>query len=357
MDTSITQIGLGAWGIGGADWGHGADRRQRIETVEAAVEKGVRFFDTAPTYGESEEILGAALRPHRERVMIATKFGPRDDPAASLERSLRRLNTDYVDLFQLHEPGENFEALLEKLAQLKDEERVREIGICNASPRQLERALQIAPLSSYQGAYNLFDREVEQHILPACRKNGLAFLAYRPLASGVLTDKFSARLAERLPIGDHRLQIWWFRGRELQRRLAVHGALKEAAAESGRTVSSLALAWLLERPGVTVVLAGARTSGQLEENLTAAEHPLSSDELELIETTVSLVYRPVRATRQAVEAAAEWGDRERFIVEHLDGRTPYDAIAAKWSERDEKGLLSAQVIQFVDQLAEAGMLT
>src|SRR5213083_1385874 len=181
--TSEPRLGFGAWAVGGRSWGATDDAAERESTIRLAFERGITFFDTAPTYGdgESERLLGRALRSHRGRVAIATKVGPHDDPRASLEGSLRRLDSDYVDLVQLHEPLERWEWRLEKLHTLQVEGKALALGLCNATHLQLERALSIAPLATYQAPYNLFDRDVEERELPLCRDRDLAFLAYRPL--------------------------------------------------------------------------------------------------------------------------------------------------------------------------------
>src|SRR2546428_9144913 len=170
-----TRLGFGAWAVEGAGSWAAGDERERAAAIRHAVERGVTFFDTAPSYGagESERLLGQALKADRGRVAIATKVGPRDDPRASLEASLRRLDSDYVDVLQLHEASERYEWSLEKLHMLQQEGKALAIGLCNATHLQLARALEIAPIVSYQGPYNLFDRDVEQRELPLCRTRGL----------------------------------------------------------------------------------------------------------------------------------------------------------------------------------------
>src|SRR5690348_8007309 len=158
--TSGPRLGFGGWAVGGTGWGVSAAERDRLAAIERAVERGVTFFDTAPTYGDgaSETLLGRALRSDRARVAIATKVGPRDDPRRSLEASLRRLATDYVDLLQLHETLGDWERQLEQLVTLQSEGKTQAVGLCNATQRQLARALEIAPLAAYQGPYNPIDR-------------------------------------------------------------------------------------------------------------------------------------------------------------------------------------------------------
>src|SRR2546429_2303112 len=186
-----------------------------------ALELGVTFFDTAPTYGDgtSETLLGQALKADRDRVAIATKVGPRDDPRRSLEASLRRLATDYVDLIQLHEALDGWERRLEQLHTLQEKGKALAVGLCNATSRQLAQALEIAPVAAYQGPYNPFDRDVEQRELPLCRERQITFLAYRPLDAGLLSGKYPT--PPEFPVADHRRKIYWFNGREFERRRMV----------------------------------------------------------------------------------------------------------------------------------------
>jgi aryl-alcohol dehydrogenase-like predicted oxidoreductase len=348
-------LGFGGWAVGGTAWGAATDVAERLGAIQLAFDRGITFFDTAPTYGdgESERLLGQALRPVRDRVVIATKVGPRDDPRASLARSLERLGTDYVDLVQLHETGPDWERQIERLSALKDDGLARAIGLCNASARQLQRAAELAPLASFQAAYNLFDRDVESRTLAVCRERGLAFLAYRPLAAGLLSGKFDQPPA--FPPDDHRERIYWFRGREFERRGAVIARLRPLAERLGLALPVLALRWLLAQAGVTVVLAGARSRAQVDQNLAAMEGPLPAAAVTEIDRLVAEAFRLPRATPAAREQAAGWGVRERFIVERLDGTHTAETIAAEWSERDDPPMVAAQVKVFADQLRASGL--
>ena len=354
--TSEPRLGFGAWAIGGAAWGAAPAEHDRFAAVARAVERGVTFFDTAPVYGEgaSETLLGRVLRPHRERVAIATKVGPRDEPRASLEASLRRLQTDYVDLVQLHEATDRWEWRLDDVYRLQREGKALAIGLCNATHLQLARALELVPLAAYQGPYNLFDRDVEQRELPLCRERGLAFLAYRPLAAGLLTGKYST--PPQFPASDHRSGIYWFKGPEFARRRAAIERLEPLARRRGAALGALALAWVLQRPGVSIVLAGARTAAQVDENLGAAELALTADEVAAVDAVVSDTFRPVRAGARARALAADWGVRERHVVERLDGSNSYEAIAAEWTDQGGPPMIAAQVKVLCDQLAEQGLL-
>ena len=352
---SRATLGFGAWGIGGAGWGASPAEAQRLGAIALARERGVAWFDTAPTYGDgaSERLLGRALKSSRDQVRVATKVGPRDDARDSLEASLRRLDTEYLDLVQLHEIGERWEWRLETLHRLQEEGKARAIGICNATHLELARAMSLAPIVAYQGPYNLFDRDVEERLLPLCRERGLAFLAYRPLASGLLGGAFAT--APDFPPGDHRARLYWFRGAEFDRRRAVIDRLTDVAATLGISLPALALRWLLSRTGVTIVLAGASSAAHVADNLTALDAPLDDATSREIEAAVQAAFRLPAATATAVEAAQSWGARERFIVERLDGRTTPESIAAAWTDRGEQPMVAAQVKVFADQLRERGL--
>jgi len=351
------RLGFGAWAVGGRGWGAPADEGDRVAAVRLALERGVTFFDTAPTYGDgvSETILGRALKPARERVAIATKVGPEGDPRVSLEASLHRLQSEYVDLVQLHEPLGSWERVLEALHRLQEEGKARAIGICNATHLQLRRAAEIAPLASLQAPYNLFDRDVNERELPLCRERGLAFLAYRPLAAGLLTGKFAAPPS--FAAGDHRRRIYWFQGKEFERRRVVIDRLRPVAAGLDLTVTRLALSWLLAQPGVSVVLVGVRDRHQAEESFSPDTRALTPDTLKEIDAIVADAFRPARASEALRQLAASWGARERFIVERLDGTTPYERVAAEWTDRGDAPLVAAQVKVFVEQLADQGLVT
>ncbi|HEX4629041.1 MAG TPA: aldo/keto reductase, partial [Gemmatimonadales bacterium] len=312
------RLGFGAWAVGGRAWGPASPERDRLAAIERALECGITFFDTAPAYGDgaSETLLGRVLATQRERVTIATKVGPHGDARGALEASLRRLATDYVDLVQLHETLDRWEWRLEQLVGLQAAGKARAVGLCNASHRQLARALEIAPLAAYQGPYNLFDRDVEQRALPLCRERGLAFLAYRPLASGLLTGKYAAPSPPAFPAGDHRRGIYWFKGREFARRRMVVDRLRPIARRLGRSRPGLALAWILAQPGVSIVLVGARSSEQVDQSL-GGTRPLTADTVTEIDAIVAEAFRPARASAQARALAARWGERERHIVERL----------------------------------------
>ena len=341
--------------MGGAGWGAAAPEADRLAAVRRALEGGVTFFDTAPSYGDgtSEVLLGRALHAERERVAIATKVGPRDDPRRSLEASLRRLETEYVDLLQLHEALDGWERRLEQMHSLQDAGKTLAIGLCNATDRQIARALELAPIAAYQGPYNLFDRDVEQRVLPLCRERHVAFLAYRPLAAGLLGGAYGA--PPDFGATDHRRHIYWFKGREFARRQAVVERLRPLARRLELPLPGLALAWVLAQPGVTIALAGARNAAQVDQNL-AGTRQLTPDALSEIDAAVAIVMRLPRATPGLEREAAGWGERERFIVARLDGTMSPEAIAAAWTDAGASPMIAAQVKVFCDQLADRGLV-
>jgi aryl-alcohol dehydrogenase-like predicted oxidoreductase len=355
--TAGPRLGFGGWAVGGRGWGPASPERERLAAIERALELGVTFFDTAPTYGDgaSETLLGRVLGSpsRREHVTIATKVGPHDDPRRALEASLGRLATDYVDLVQLHEALDRWEWRLEQLLALQAAGKALAVGLCNASHRQLARALQIGPVATYQGPYNLFDRDVEQRELPLCRERGLAFLAFRPLAAGLLTGKYAAPPA--FPADDHRRGIYWFKGQEFARRQLVVDRLRPIAHRAGTTLPGLALGWILAQPGVSIVLVGARNREQVDQSFDGTR-PLTADTVAAIDAIVAEAFRPARATTHARSLAARWGERERHIVERLDGATTYEAIAADWTDHGEPPMVAAQVKLFCDQLVDQGLV-
>src|SRR3989442_5587063 len=353
--TSGPRLGFGAWAVGGTGWGAPSAESDHVAAARRARELATTFFDPAPTYGAgaSESLLGRALKAARDRVAIATKVGPRDDPRRSLEASLRRLATDHVDLIQLHEALEGWERHLEQLHALEHEGKARGVGLCNATHRQLARAREIAPVVAYQAPYNLFDRDVEQRELPLCRERQIAFLAYRPLAAGLLSGKYL--VPPEFPAVDHRRRIYWFKGREFERRRTVVERLAAISQRLDTPPSALALGWVLARPGASIVLAGARPTEQVEQNLSGTPPPTPGT-LAHVHRIVAEALPPLRATDDLKRQAATWGERERFIVERLDGKTSAETIAALWTDRNPTAMVAAQVKVFCDQLAEHGLL-
>jgi len=250
----------------------------------------------------------------------------------------------------------------------------RAIGLCNAGESDLRRALDVAPIASCQEQFNLIDRDAERTTLPLAREREVGFLAYRPLASGLLTGKY--RAPPLFEPDDHRGRIYWFAGREFERRRRVVERLECLARDRALTVTQLALSWVLARPGVTAVLAGARTPEQVEENVCAATRALDAADVQAVDDIVAAVYAP-RALRAGTRVADEpnergefvitcphsggtrtlrVGEREAYVMRRLDGATAFADIADGWHPAGGRRLLAAQVVLLVDQLGELGLL-
>ena len=276
-------------GVGCNNFGRRLDLERTRQVVEAALDVEITFFDTADVYGggDSERFLGETLEGRREQVVLATKFGmgaERGGPApgsreylrAALERSLERLRTDYIDLFYYHAPDgvTPIAETITALDELREEGRIRAIGVSNFEARQLEGAVAAGPVAALQNEYSLLERAAEDEVLPRCRELGVAFIPYFPLASGLLTGKY--RRGVPAPSGS-RLE-----GRPERLKDEVFDRVEELedfAGQHRHTLLELAIAGLASQPGVASVIAGATTPDQVRANAAAAEWELDADEL------------------------------------------------------------------------------
>jgi aryl-alcohol dehydrogenase-like predicted oxidoreductase len=278
-DLVLPRIALGTWAIGGWMWG-GRDDKAAIRTIQSAVDRGISLIDTAPVYGfgHSETLVGRALAAggRRHRALIATKVGldwrgqevfRNSSPARirqEIEDSLRRLGTDWIDLYQIHWPDEAvpIEETAAVLGELLREGKIRAIGVSNFSPEQMDRFRSVAPLHSVQPPYNLFERGIETDVLPYAEANGLAVLAYGPLCRGLLTGKITRE--SRWTGDDLRRTDPKFNEPLLGQYLDAVGALERFAQNQYRKpVLALAVRWVLDR-GRTIALWGARNPAQLD---------------------------------------------------------------------------------------------
>ena len=281
LDVSLT-------GLGCNNFGWRIDEAQSRRVVEAALDAGINFFDTADIYdkGHSEEFLGRALGKRRREAVIATKFGMKFDDThigakpeyvrQSAEDSLRRLGTDYIDLYQIHQPDPNtpIADTLGALEELKQAGKVREIGCSNFSAQQIREAG--GKFASLQNQYSLFHREPEAEVLPECRREHLSFLPYFPLANGLLTGKY--RVGKALPTGS-RGQAGWGPKVFTPENLQKVERLIAFAEKRGHTLLELAFSWLAAQDPVVSVIAGATTPEQVKANASAANWKLSGEDL------------------------------------------------------------------------------
>lgn len=278
-EARISRIGLGTWAIGGSEWGHVSDT-DAIATCRAIFDHGINLIDTAPIYGHgrAEELVGRAIREHgrREDFYIATKAGlewnehgvfANSDPIRLRQEfhdSLWRLGTDYLDLYQIHWPDTTvpIERVAEVLLSLYEEGRIRAIGVSNFSPAQMDAFRSIAPLHSNQPPYNLFERAIDDDVLPYCERNSIAVLTYSSLCRSLLTGKLSS--ASQFAENDIRNVDPKFLPPRFQQYLDAVSQLDAFAFERyGKTVMELAVRWVLDRPGVSAALWGAKTPEQL----------------------------------------------------------------------------------------------
>jgi aryl-alcohol dehydrogenase-like predicted oxidoreductase len=295
----VSRICFGCWAIGGWWWGS-VDDGESIAAIHAALEDGINFFDTADVYGggRSEKVLGKALEGSDDAIVAtkgAVQFDDRGETGRSneakylkraCEDSLKRLKRETIDLYQIHWPdGQTpIDVAVEALQQLKDEGKVRHYGLSNFPLKDLEIALDTARYESIQPRYNLLHREIEEEILPFCEDNEIGVLAYSPLASGLLTGKFTPDW--RFEEGDHRSEHPDFVGKEFERNLRVAEILKEYAEKNECTVTQLAISWVLANPAVTCAICGAKRDMQVDEIVEAIDYPLSLREVEEINALV-----------------------------------------------------------------------
>lgn len=308
-DLELTTIGLGTWALGGGDYQFGwgpQDDVASIATIHRALDAGINWIDTAAVYGlgRSEEVIGKALKGRRDGVIIATKCG-RDwsDPEnigrnakperirQEVEDSLRRLQTDVIDLYQIHwpDPDVPLEESWQTMADLITEGKVRAIGVSNFSVAQMQTCQSVHPVASLQPPYNLINRGIEDAILPFCGQNNIGVIVYSPMASGLLTGAFDFN---RLAPND------WRRGPErerfvepnLSRNLAFVERLRPIADGYGKTVAHLAVAWTLARKEVTAAIVGARTIAQVDKIMAGAEFRLNDADLGAIEDAHNEVF-------------------------------------------------------------------
>jgi hypothetical protein len=305
-------ITFGAWAIGGWMWG-GADQKEALEAILAGWELGVTSIDTAPIYGQglSEQIVGEALKSiPRDQVQIFTKCGLRWDLAKGqfnlhstdnagkeidiyryagkesiieeCENSLRRMGTDYIDVFQLHwpDPTTPIEESMEALLHLKQQGKVREVGVCNYTADQMQTAEKIISLVSAQNPYSMLNRDIENDLIPYCIQHQKAVMAYSPMQRGLLTGKIKPTHV--FAAGDTRNGNRYFTPHNIQETQNMLAKIKPIADGHSINLGQLALAWTLHQPGITIALAGARNAEQCIENAKAATIQLSSEELTII---------------------------------------------------------------------------
>jgi myo-inositol catabolism protein IolS len=280
----VPVICLGAWPLGG---GMGQlPEKQIINTVHAALDCGMTFIDTAEGYKTSEAVLGKALVGKRENVFLATKLSgdhSLEHMNAAIESSLRALRTDYVDLYQLHGPRPEYpiEQTMGGLLRLKEQGKIRYIGVSNFSAEQHVEALKYSHLDSSQPMYSILVRTAEEAVLPFCREHGIGVIVHSPLAKGLLTGKYAAD--HQFAQDDERSRMAGFQGERFASAVQVVTGLKAWAEGKGHSLADLAIAWVLSNDAVTSAIVGAKTADQVRQNAKAADWVLTPEELKEID--------------------------------------------------------------------------
>jgi len=297
-DLALTPLGIGAWAMGGSgwkfSWGDQEDS-DSVAAIRAAIDAGFNWIDTAAVYGlgHSEEVVGEALRGLSKKPLVFTKGERTWDEnrqivpclkAASIrkecEDSLRRLGVDVIDLYQMHwpEPDADVEEGWTEMARLKDEGKVRWLGVSNFSVEQMKRAMKIAPITSLQPPYSLLVRKIEAEILPFVKENNIGVICYSPMRAGLLTGKMTRERALALPENDWRSRDADFKEPKLSRNLELVELLRKIGAAHGKEPGEVALAWALYNPAITAAIVGLRKAEQVKGTVGAMDFRLSADE-------------------------------------------------------------------------------
>jgi aryl-alcohol dehydrogenase-like predicted oxidoreductase len=298
----ITRIGLGAWAIGGPwQWGWSdQDDIDSIKTIHKALDMGINWIDTAAIYGlgHSEEIVGKAIKDLPIKPLIFTKCGliwdsdknisnslKKESIEKEINDSLRRLDIDIIDLYQIHWPNPNqeIEEAWETLAELKEKQKVRYIGTSNFSVQQIKRAEQIHPITSNQPPYSLLNRYVEKNVLPYCEQNNIGTINYSPMAAGLLSGKMTRERVDNLPSDDWRNNNNDFKEPALSKNLSLVEILKEIGNEHSFTAGEVAIAWTLLNPAVTGAIVGMRRPDQVEGVIKSGEIELTNENVKTLE--------------------------------------------------------------------------
>ncbi|HWE64872.1 MAG TPA: aldo/keto reductase [Chloroflexota bacterium] len=288
----VSVIGFGAWPIGG-QMGSVA-RTDAIKAILRSIELGSTLIDTAERYGSglSEEIIGEAIKGKRDQVFLATKVAGGAGHLAyqrvlsACDASLKRLGTEYIDLYQCHwvDPQTPVEESMRAMDDLVKAGKVRHVGVSNFDVALLRRCLTVRHVDAIQPVYHLFHRDIEDDLIPFCRDHGIGILAYSPLAKGVLTGKYTNDTV--FPADDERSQMKGFQGEQWRASLEKVDRLKALAHSWGISTGQLAIAWVLANPAVTVALVGAKSAGQVEENAGAATVTFSPEQLQAIDQAI-----------------------------------------------------------------------
>ena len=309
-DLKLSPIGIGAWAIGGGGWAFSwsdQDDQVSIRSIHAALDAGMNWIDTAAVYGlgHSEEVVAEAIKTYPgnkpyvftkcERAWTADrqiiKVLKRDSIFRECEDSLRRLQVDTIDLYQIHwpEPDEDIEEGWGALAELQRQGKVRWIGVSNFNASQMKRAAAIAPITSLQPPYSMIRREVEADTLPYVHANGIGVIAYSPMGSGMLTGSMTRERVANLPSDDWRTRSAFFQEPLLSRNLTIVDRVTQIAARVGRSPGEVAIGWVLKNPAVTAAIVGIRSPEQVAGIAGALEYQLDAESIHELDTFLNTI--------------------------------------------------------------------
>ena len=319
-DISASAVALGAWAIGGGPWWGDSDDQESVKAIKAAIDSGVNLIDTAPAYGwgHSEKVVGKAIKGQRDKVILSTKCGLwwKDDRGTSffemgdkhirrcllpetiveeVEISLRRLDTDYIDLYHTHwqspEPEQDpIEDTMNCLMKLKDEGKIRAIAASNVDVDQIKQYQAAGILDAIQPKYSMLDRGIEAEILPYCHANDVSTLVYSPLEQGLLTGKIG--MDQTFPEGAFRNNIPWFLPVNRQKVLNLLEGWSDLLSKYSCSLSQLVIAWTVAQEGITFALCGARKEAHVSENVKAGDLKLEAADLSRIRRDVEALGTP-----------------------------------------------------------------
>ena len=302
-DLELTRVGLGTWAIGGGNWEFAwgpQDDERSIATIHKAIDLGINWIDTAAVYGlgHSEEVVGRAIAGMSDRPYIATKCSMlwneegkiyrslhRESIIAEAERSLKRLDIEVIDLYQIHwpQPAEDIEEGWRAIEELMNAGKIRYGGVSNFNVSQMQRAQAIHRIASLQPPSSMLRRDVENEILPYCQEHDIGVINYSPMQKGLLTGKVDSEWVRSLPEDDHRKDDPMFNEPELSINLSFVEQLGNIADAAGKTLPQLAIAWTLRRPEITAAIVGARKPDQILETAQAADWTMSTEEIAEVE--------------------------------------------------------------------------
>lgn len=314
-DLYISPIVFGAWAIGGKAWG-GNDDQDAFKAIKASYDLGITSIDTAPVYGfgHSEELVGKTVKEiGRDKVEILTKFGfnwktekgeyqfptsdggktyayaGRDGIIQEVEDSLKRLDTDYIDLYQIHRPDATtpIEETMEVLKELQQQGKIRAIGMSNHTVEMMKKASDVIDLASTQSPYSMVYRKIEKDIVPYCQEDNVGILAYSPLQRGLLTGKITSDYE--FKGDDHRPDTKFFKEPNRSRTNEFLQKIKPIADKNEVTLAQLVVNWTIQRPGITAALVGARNEEQVQENAKSLSFTISDDDLNFINSELEKV--------------------------------------------------------------------